>query len=176
MTFSYRRPRDDEAVAMAALHVQCWREAYRGIVPAAILDAVDMAEREAAWRKHLADPGLFACTAVAAAGPVGFVLAGRNNDPGLPSADGQIAAIYVLARCHRQGIGRRLMAETAGWWRRQGGQALALRVLADNAVARAFYEKLGGRLIRTSTYEWHGHALADAAYIFESLDILTGDA
>ena len=148
MRIVYRRPEVAEAKAMAALHVACWGEAYRGMVPDHLLDHVDMAEREAAWRRNLNDGRKFVCGAFAHAQPCGFVLASPNSDPALAPADGQIAALYVLARFHRRGIGRHLLAAAARWWIAQGGQTLGLGVLAGNSGARAFYERMGGRLLR----------------------------
>ena len=54
------------------------------------------------------------------------------------------------------------------------GHALALGVLAENKRARLFYESLGGKLIKTGTYEWDGFPLADAIYNFDDLPALIG--
>ena len=45
MTTGYRVPAVADAEAIARLHVASWREAYAGIVPQAILDAVDLDDR-----------------------------------------------------------------------------------------------------------------------------------
>jgi ribosomal protein S18 acetylase RimI-like enzyme len=176
VSFDHRRPRADEAEAMAALHVQCWREAYGPILPAAILDGIDMAQRRSAWEAHLAQADSFVLAAFGEDGPCGFVMARRNTDPGLPGADGQIAALYVLSRHYRQGLGRQLLGAAAGWWRTRGGASLGVNVLAANVRARAFYESLGARQVRTGSYDWGGHALPDAAYIFENLHKLAAGA
>ena len=157
---------------MAALHVACWREAYRGIVPDAILDTVDMAERENIWNGILTASDNFVEAAFRDGVPVGFITASENRDPAVLEADGHVRAIYVLARAQRQGIGRRLMADAAVWWLNKGGRALGLGVLSGNARAMAFYDALGGRITRRGTYAWRGHDLPDASYVFENLGAL----
>jgi hypothetical protein len=50
---------------------------------------------------------------------------------------------------------------------------MTVGVLADNKTARAFYEKLGARLVKTGTYDWSGFKLPDAIYVFDDLPSLT---
>ena len=42
-----------DAAELGRVHVQAWREAYPAIVPAAVLDALDSAERAAMWTRVL---------------------------------------------------------------------------------------------------------------------------
>jgi ribosomal protein S18 acetylase RimI-like enzyme len=169
VTEAYRKPWPEEAAAMARLHIACWREAYGAMVPPEILVNADLDQRTAAWLRHLADAETFVLAAFAGNEPVGFIIAHPNRDPATAGADGQIAALYVAAAHYRRGIGRRLMATAANWWRAQGGQVLGLGVLVDNGRARAFYESLGGRHSQTGNYMWDGHAVPHAIYLFEEL-------
>lgn len=169
MTLSLRRPQPAEAEAMARLHIACWRESYAGIVPAAALDAADPGERTARWQRSLADPDGFALAAFDGEEPAGFILARANGDPAIPGADGQVAALYVLKSHHRRGLGRNLLGAAARWWLARGGRSLGLGVLAANVDARRFYEAMGGRVAKTGTYNWGGHQLPDAIYVFDDL-------
>jgi ribosomal protein S18 acetylase RimI-like enzyme len=172
VSLTLRTPQLDEAEAIARLHIACWREAYDGIVPAAALAAADLAERTAKWQKSLADPDSFVLAAFDEQRPVAFILARPNRDPAIPGADAQIAALYVLKSHHRLRLGSRLMAAAARWWLARGGGSLGLGVLAANARAVAFYERLGGRVVKTGIYDWHGHKLPDAVYVFADLAAL----
>jgi GNAT superfamily N-acetyltransferase len=169
VSLALRAPVLDEAEAIARLHIACWREAYEGIVPAAALAAADVGERAAKWRRSLADPDSFVRAAFDDGSPVGFILARPNADPAIPGADGQVAALYVLRSHYRRGLGSRLMAAAAHWWQIRGGTSLGLGVLAANARAMAFYQRLGGRLAKTGIYDWNGHALPDVIYVFDDL-------
>ncbi len=170
----YRRPRLDEAEVFAALHVQCWREAYVDILPSELMQSFDVSQRLPMWQKNLADSSRTIFAAYDGGVPVGFIIAGKPVEQLFENMDGHIAAIYVAASHYRRGIGQTLMAMAAKAWSAKGGRSLALGVLAENTRARSFYETLGAKLIKTGTYEWGGFSLADAFYKFEDLSILIG--
>ena len=172
MTIRLARPLPHEAGDLAALHVACWREAYAGIVPQEILAPATASTRLAMWTAALANPDQIATAAYDGAEPVGFILAGPPLEPPFEGVDGQIPAFYIRASHYRRGIGRRLLADAAARWLARGGHSLTLGVLAGNVRARAFYEALGARLVRTGTYDWDGVPLPDAIYVFEPLEAL----
>lgn len=167
-----RIPTVADAEAISRLHVASWREAYAGIVPPAILDNVDMAERIARWRGYLAGQGV---TFLAEADGVaaGFIRAGVPGDPIVEGADGHVFALYVLRRHHRKGIGRRLLGLAAAEWLRRGGRAMSVGVLTGNAPALAFYQGVGACFVRHETYRWDGHDLPESIYVFRNLDDLS---
>ena len=168
---SYTVPALDMAEAIARLHVASWREAYADIIPAEILANVDMADRVSRWRGYLGAAGYPTYLAQVHGEPAGFIRAGRLAEP-FAGADGHIFALYVLARFHRHGIGRRLIGLAAKAWLGGGGRAFSVGVLSANAGARAFYEALGARFIRAETYEWDGHTLPESIYLFENMEEL----
>ena len=172
MTPEYRRPTFDEAETMAALHVQCWKEAYAGIVPDELMAKFDVGQRTPMWQKSLGDAKRVVIAAYDEDKAVGFVIAGQPLEHIFEGEDGHIAAVYILASHYRLGIGRKLIALAAQQWLAQGGQSLALGVLAENVRARNFYESLGARLVKTGTYDWDGYPLKDAIYVFEDLPLL----
>lgn len=169
MKVTFRAPVIDEAEALARLHIACWREAYAGIVPDEALAAADLGERTQRWRKSIADPATFVLAAFDGETPLGFILARPNDDPAIPGADGQVAALYVLESHHRLKLGSRLIAAAARWWLTRGGTALGLGVLAENARAVAFYKRVGGRAVKRGTYNWAGHPLSDVIFVFDDL-------
>lgn len=164
----YRVPALADAEAIAQLHVASWREAYREIVPVAILDQVDIADRIARWRGYLAGDGV---TFLAEAGgaAAGFIRAGALPEPMVDGADGHVFALYLLQRHHRRGIGRRLLGLAAAAWLARGGRALSVGVLTQNAPALAFYQGVGARFVRHETYRWDGHDLPESIYVFNNL-------
>ena len=172
MELVFRTPTLAEAPAFAALHVQCWREAYAGIVPKALLDAADVAAHTQRWQQLLVEPGRFVLGAYVDGRPAGFINAGSPLEELYEAEDGHVAAIYVLAAHYRRGIGRQLLGAAAVWWRQQGGFALGLAALAGNQQARHFYEAQGGQLVKTGIYFWHGFALPDVVYHFADLAAL----
>jgi ribosomal protein S18 acetylase RimI-like enzyme len=161
---------------MAALHVACWREAYTAIVPAELSARFSTIDTLGSWQRHLGDETRIIVAAYDGDTPVGFINEGKPVDPVFDGMDGHIAALYVLASHYRLGIGRQLMALGAAAWLARGGSSLALGVLAQNQRAVAFYQALGGRRVKDSTFTWHGHALPNAIFVFEDLKRLAAGA
>jgi len=123
-----RRARLDDAPAIAAVWVETWRTAYRGLVPDAVLDALSVEARTTRWRERLAieDATLVAERDGAV---VGYCRA----------LSGELASLYVRVR--GEGIGSALLtAALAG-----ADRPVSLWVFAGNAGARAFYERHGFR-------------------------------
>jgi GNAT superfamily N-acetyltransferase len=168
----YRRPHLDEAEAMAALHVQCWREAYATIIPQEVIAKFDVAAVTRSWADHLSYADRFILAAYDKGRAVGFINQGAPVEPYYDGMDGHIAALYVAAAHLRQGIGRKLLGAAAQDWLQYGGHSLALGVLSKNTSARAFYESRGGVIKKHGIFKWHGHDLPDVIYAFEDLTSL----
>jgi ribosomal protein S18 acetylase RimI-like enzyme len=173
---TFRRPAVEEVAAMATLHVQCWREAYSSIVPPELVARFDVAHMIVRWQEHVQMHERFILGAYNVEQPVAFVNSGSPVEKIHDEMDGHIAALYVAQSHYRQGLGRKLMALAASDWLAKGGHSITLGVLADNTRARTFYEAVGGRFVKTGTYDWHGHELEDAIYVFEDLRRLAASA
>lgn len=168
----YRRPTLDEAEAMAALHVQCWREAYSEILPAALINSFNDQTRLPMWQSVIPNADRFVLAAYADGKPVGFVISGSSDEKHIENQDGHLWGLYIAADYGRRGIGRQLIARAAADWLSRGGNSMTIGVLAENIRARSFYEALGARLVKLGTYEWDGYPLADTVYIFDNLPAL----
>lgn len=168
----YRRPTLDEAQAMAALHVQCWREAYTAIVPQAVVDSFDDVKMAERWLGHIKNPDRFLMAVFDDDLPVAFINQGNPVEKIFEGINGHIAAIYVAQSHYRKGLGRKLIGLAAQDWLAKGGHSIALGVLAENTRARRFYESLGAKFVQSGTFEWAGHALPDCIYVFENLPAL----
>ena len=134
-----------DAAGLARVRIAAWCAAYREIVPAAVLDALDPDAETARWRTGLSTPRS-AFTRVAFAGSptglVGFVVAGPARGDEVAGL-GEIYAIYVDPEVQGRGIGRALMeAGVRGLAARRFAEAI-LWVFEANAPARGFYEKMG---------------------------------
>ncbi len=117
------------------------------------------------WQEVLAlrpDPH----AAVFLEGTMGFVACGTQRDAALRKAgyDGEIGAIYTLRAAQGRGAGRALMRAAMHHLAERGFRGVALWVLASNAPARAFYERLAGVVAGTREDVIHHHAMDDVAY------------
>lgn len=132
-----------DGAAIAALHLASQRAAYRGIVPAELIEHPDLAERTRDWEETL----------LAAAGPtflledggrlIGFCYARPSPDADLDShITAEISNLHVSPTRRGRGHGSVLFA-TARRWAEGRFRDLTLWVLQENRPARDFYEKLG---------------------------------
>lgn len=137
-----------DAYGIARVHVDTWRDAYAGILPADVLDGLDVDERAERNRQGLAGPRRFTNLVATSAGEVvGFVLFGayRNgSDPSdLDPTVGEVLAIYVDPAHQGHGVGWALMDAAVTELTGRGVTEIRLWVLAENAASRRFYERYG---------------------------------
>ncbi len=157
-----------DARGIAEVHVETWRVAYEGLVPANRLARHTVEHREQMWRTSIGaaeDPTFGVDVAVLDGGVVGFCATScsRDHDPG---ADvGEVRAIYVIPRHWGRGIGCALLAEGERRLRDLGFNHATLWVLADNARTRDWYERRGWQpdeQVRLD--EWRPDSLAQIRY------------
>jgi L-amino acid N-acyltransferase YncA len=154
--------------AVAAIKVESWRHAYRGLVPDAVLDAMTPQEVRAQWLGM--NPDAFDSSVLVAErdGQIaGYAMFGPVHDAA-PGYEGQLYAIYLRPAAMRGGIGSALFRAAAARLRAQGHANFILWVFEANAVARRFYEQHGGTLIPGATLvtDIGGAQLAEVAYGF----------
>ena len=133
-----RRATVEDAEVLARVHIASWQGAYRGLVPDAMLDGLDVQAWTRMKARHLeqgavmwlVDEGL------------GFAHAG----PARGAAGGELYAIYLHPDHFGRGLGRALLAEVEAWLDEHFSEA-ELWVLEGNARARRFYGLAGWRLV-----------------------------
>jgi GNAT superfamily N-acetyltransferase len=132
-----RRAGPEDAEALTLLHLDCWDDAYTGLMPQAILDArrEDVPARVDRWRKIL--PNGFTSVAEHQAGLIGFVSAGPPRE--LSNVDIEVFALYVRAAWWGAGVGHALFASAVA------DRTACLWVLEGNNRAIRFYERQGFR-------------------------------
>jgi GNAT superfamily N-acetyltransferase len=167
MTARLREARRGDEFAVAEVHVRAWQEAYRGIMAAEFLEALDPSERAASYTFEADEAG--APTTVIAVGGVagdgddpsltnrevrsgsspspgervlGFVTYAASRDADAPGL-GEVVALYVDPDQYGGGVGRLLMAEARRRLRDAGYSEALLWVLDGNDRAARFYEREG---------------------------------
>lgn len=126
-----------DAEALTGLHLDCWDDAYAGLVDPAILAGrrSGVHERVERWRRILAGSGT-TLVAEHGTGLVGFVSPGAARDPGVGVAD-EVYALYVRATWWGTGVGHALLVAALG------DRPAYLWVLEGNDRAIRFYERQG---------------------------------
>lgn len=149
-----REATDRDVTAIAALHVESWRSAYRGILSDDYLDHHADHERLRAWREKFSARDrkpMFVLLADLGAEIAGFACV-------FPEEDGVFGSfvdnLHVAPHLTGRGIGRLLLSEAARRLLANGSRSgLYLWVVDQNHRARRFYERAGGALVGSEARE-----------------------
>jgi GNAT superfamily N-acetyltransferase len=139
-----REATQHDAAAIARLHADSWRSAYRGMLSDDYLDHRVYPERAALWQRRFfesTENPFFAILAEMESNLAGFACVFPDHDP---TYGAFLDNLHVVPHRTGQGIGRRLLAAVAEHLladERRGG--LYLWVIAKNSRARQFYSKAG---------------------------------
>ena len=146
-TVTLRNAVPADAAAGAAMHRNCWREAYADIADPTLLAArlADVGRWLEAWQRHL-ESGPPRILAEADGEIIGFAVVGPSRDPEPPVPD-ELYAVYVREYWYGSGVAQALLDAVVG------EKPASLWVLEDNARARAFYERNG--FVADGAREWY---------------------
>lgn len=136
-----RPARVEDAARMTRVHVRCWQETYRGLMPDAVLDDPGLpAARERLWTTVLTDERYRTHRAVLAERDgevIGVALSGAPPD-GAAQWARQLYVLYVYAAEHGTGAGRELLRAAL-----DPAESAVLWVADPNPRAQAFYRRHG---------------------------------
>jgi len=140
-SLTVRPARVGDVAQMARVHVRCWQETYRALMPDAVLgDAGFLAARERFWTAALTDER-YRENRVAVAERdgelVGIAMSGPPLDAGAAWAR-QLYVLYVYAADHGTGAGPALLEAVVDL-----EESVSLWVADPNPRAQAFYRKHG---------------------------------
>ena len=157
----------EDVPALAALHVAAWRAAYDGLLPQALLDSLQVAEREQMWHNALRQPGEEAFIYERVGRPLAFGSLGRQRDE---DKDDQVTkelyTLYALPEAWGQGVGRNLWLAMLESLQTQNIQEISLWVLKGNERGISFYEKAGFKPDGEEKLEaWRGFELHELRYV-----------
>lgn len=158
-----REAATSDAAAIARVHVDTWRATYRGIVPDDPLAKLSYEEQAREWEGILCAAERFTYVAEDTSGRVVAYATGGPEAGGDPIYNGELFRLYILGSHQHRGLGRRLIRQVAARLRRNGSTSMLTWVMARGA-ARAFYEHLGGRYLRTGSWNHGGLTIDEVAY------------
>ena len=149
----------EDAWQIADILVEDWKTAYRGIIDSDYLDALSVEQR---YQREAQRYGKYI---VAAAGReiLGFAW---NEMTGGEAADCEIIALYVRYAKRNSGVGRALFQRSMDLFRAAGKRLMIVWCLRENAEARKFYEKMGGKPYKTGTHPWGGRDYDMISYLY----------
>ena len=130
-----------DAERIGAIQVHAWQAAYRGVMPDAYLDELDVDDRAAYWRRQLLalTPAQRLKVIVDAGVVVGFAVAGPEHD-GRAAGIGELYAINLDPQVWGRGLGRVLLRDVTAELAGLGYREAVLWVVPENDRARRLYE------------------------------------
>jgi ribosomal protein S18 acetylase RimI-like enzyme len=143
---SIRPARFGDEAEIARVHDAAWRDAYRGVIPGRELERMVMRRGPAWWRRAIAG-GTRLIVLDFADRVAGYASYGRNRMPSLNYA-GEIFELYLAPEYQGVGLGRRMFESAQRDLSEHGYPTFVVWALADNERALAFYQRLGGRVVR----------------------------
>ncbi|WP_307864764.1 GNAT family N-acetyltransferase [Allobranchiibius sp. CTAmp26] len=132
---------EQDAPAMARVHVDSWRQTYRGLMADTVLDDPDLLDQRGKfWAAVLTDPR-YSMQRVAVAEHeselVGIAMAGPSREPDVDWLE-QLFVLYTYAAIHGRGAGAALLDAVV-----EPTSVVGLWVADPNPRAQAFYRKHG---------------------------------
>ena len=159
----------DDIERIADIKIEGWQTAYRGIIDDNFLNNMDR-KTEIEKRKKNIENGVNIIVAELNNKIVGFCLyRNYNNYPGKfqKEADCEISSLYVTSKLKRNGIGRKLMQYVIDLLKKEGKKQMILGCLKENYPSRAFYEKMGGKILSYDEIEFGNKNYGLAIYEYD---------
>ncbi|HVP62183.1 MAG TPA: GNAT family N-acetyltransferase [Myxococcaceae bacterium] len=153
-----RQATSRDAPAIARVQVLTWQQTYRGILPDAFLDSLDVERSAESWRAVISDRRR-STHVVDGPGVVGFCTAGPSRGDPAAAFRGEVEAIYVHPAEQGRGHGSALIRAAMVWLAAKRLTPVMVWALEANSPAHAFYQALGARRLDTRLLR-----IADALY------------
>lgn len=138
-----RKAKREDAKGISYVHIQSWKETYKGIISQGYLDSLKIEDREPLWEKSLSETAGESSVFVAVnpeGDIVGFASFGKERT-GNFKADGELYAIYLLKKYQKDKVGLRLLQRGVDELFEKKYRSMLVWVLAENR-SRQFYESL----------------------------------
>ena len=166
--FIIRAATATDALGIAEVNIQSWRETYPGIMPEKVLTSLSLESCTRNWDKSLAT-GSCVIVAVVSGEIAGFVSGGQNrphdnNETGLANTcECELATLYLLRSHQKLGIGKAMFEAFVSVMQAIGYHTMAVWVSEQNP-ATGFYRKMGGELIDRKMYRKADIDVPEVAY------------
>lgn len=139
----FRYAEHGDLAALAKLHVNAWRAAYRGMISSSVLDALDVSHAFVRLEPVIdASPPRIG-VAESDDHVVAFCRFGPSRESDVPPHSFEIFALNVEPNRWRSGAGRFIVEHVLAEANARGFTTCTLWVLTANTRARNFYEAMG---------------------------------
>ncbi len=149
-----------DALNIASVHIQCWRETYHGIISDEYLNNLNVLERSKKWETILADPNQKVFISSEWERIIWFATCWKSDE--IKWYDSSISSIYLLTNYEWMAIWRNLFHTCTNYLKSFWYKKMYVWVLESNP-AKHFYRKMGGEFICKNEVEiWWTHHIEEA--------------
>ena len=155
---------------IAKIHVASWRDAYRGVIPDAVINARTVEGAVEMWSASLEKYPANLTVAQTPDGQIaGFSCAGPVTDHERSGPyEFEVYALHIRPDMRRNGVGAALLRHAMARARDELRlRSLIVWTLEELHLSRRFYEREGGTLVKHGTWQVGGVALPDVGYGWE---------
>ncbi|WP_420566039.1 GNAT family N-acetyltransferase [Thalassobaculum sp.] len=179
ITVSIRSSETSDAIGLARVQIETWRDAYVGMLPDEALIELDEMRAAVRWTRLVAgleEPERLSVAEVDG-DVVGFCHGGggrRAVSAALGANDrmAEVYALYVDPNFQGLGIGRALLGHVAQGLESDGFDALTILTLESNHHGRRFYEALGGTPGEAVPSVVSGSPIDQTPYVWADISVL----
>lgn len=161
----------EDAAEIANVHINSWREAYKGLLPQDFLDerALNFKNRYELWKRVTQNPNQVTLVAESTEHGVVGMVNGTNCRDEDKKDWCEVWCIYLLEKYHGKRIGFNLLKQYFDIHSDKGFSKGYLWVLDNNPTIK-FYEKVGGRYDgRDKEGEISGQKVKELMFVWDEI-------
>ena len=152
---------------IAHIHVASWRDAYRGVIPDAVIDARTVEGATAMWSgTTIKFPENLTVAEMPDGQIAGFSCAGPVTDAEHSGPyEFEVYALHVRPDARQRGIGAALLHHAMGRARDElHMNSMIIWTLEGLRLSRRFYEREGGKVVKHDHWQVGGGVVQELAY------------
>lgn len=142
-----RKNRYEDQEQMAHIKVDGWKNAYDRIISSSYLTALNYKEQTERYQASFEEYKDYVFVAVRGDEVLGYSC--FNPTPNVDNFDSELVSLYIKPTEIGRGIGTELFIATRKQMIKFGKKNMIVWCLSDNENAIRFYEKLGGKIVKT---------------------------
>lgn len=142
-----RKNRYEDQEQMAHIKVDGWKNAYDRIISASYLNTLNYAEQTERYQASFEEYKDYVFVAVRGDEVLGYSC--FNPTPNVDDFDSELVSLYIKPAETGRGIGTELFIATKKQMVKFGKRNMIVWCLSDNENAIRFYEKMGGKVVKT---------------------------
>ncbi len=131
---------EKDAMSILELRKKIWASTYRGIYPDSMIDEFDYEWHMDKELRRIKDPNYAVYLIAKDKLSIGYLTIRKTERVILQS-------LYIVEAYQHQGIGRKAFDFVIKYCRQNNAHSFICQCVPENRKARAFYEKMGGRII-----------------------------